>query len=48
MLEVNHCMILDLTYPLVLVPFTSLLREFGTPELLKFVNVKPWLHSDVT
>jgi len=37
-----------ITHPLVLVPFTSLLREFGTPELLKFVNVKPWLHSDVT
>jgi len=37
-----------ITYPLVLVPFMSLLREFGAPQLLKFVNVKPGLPSDVT
>jgi len=39
-----HC----ITYPLVLVLFVSRSRKFGTPYLLKFVNVKPWLPSNVT
>jgi len=48
LLLVSYLQFHGITYPLVLVLFVFLFREFGTPQLLKFVNVKPWLHSDVT
>ena len=46
LLPVSYLQFHGITYPLVLVPFVSLCSE--NLELLKFVNVKPWLHSDVT
>ena len=46
--SISQLLAIPIAYPLVLVLFVSLLPEFGNPYLLKFVNVKPWLHSDVT
>jgi len=48
LLSVSYLQFHGITFTLVFVLFVSLHRKFGTPYLLKFVNVKPWLPSDVT